>query len=950
TRRIHAHRVCSELAWDDYDEIHFHSGLALVRPDTNSCRLTPAALAHFCSLRLSLVLSGRSVFWRFGTEGGIDRELSSRVNINPSEAELEAIRKSGVEKIMSRRKGKRGTLEYECKMVGQSESKNRFYTLERMLELGLGKMAEMEDARQATVAAGMDLRPLTTKEVQRHLNDFGLDVEFGTHGKIRGLSGGQKVKLVIAAAMWNCPHLLVLDEPTNYLDRAALGALADGIREFGGGVIMISHSEEFYNSLCTEKWLVESGRVRVVGEAIETEYRAGGGKKVFEEDEEEKDQGKFGGSNGRMKQDAGISMRKGKWTSEESAYCDRLIEEFKKGNLPLAEGTTLRTFLSKLLNCDPMRISKKYTGDQCIGKIIFRRREDEMSKEDMDTIRHELAELEKTYLEREQYNQRRREKRLESELSRDKGRFLTNRNLTFAGARPQMPVSGAPTGQQYLQAQAMQVQAPPVPVPIHGSVPPQPSMKLESQHQQHHGAHGQGQHSHSDAAAIAQQLQPPPHQHQHQHTMAHAHAQLHPSQLHHLQRAQLNAMAMYQESAAKPPPIPVKLETSGNSSSSNSANARPGADTTPITKEPTDQAENESEGAGERSSSADSENSTSGQRESSNADMFPRVSSIDSFSCLFPRVASIDNFQFQNGNPSSYAPPHPLNDSNSGSHNNSSESSGMVKTSSWLNSSFPRVHSLEQLSTILQEHAPSSPPKDNAEAKDSEPVNDDDPDNNDEPVKEDDVRTDKKLSPNNSGQPTKMEAAIHIQAPKPLSKMPRNSSGIFPRVPSMDKLPRVPSMDKLPRISSMDKFPPMPSMDKIPRVPSMDKFPRVSSSSDMLSRFGSSDQLSSFPSFSNLAGLSSCGSFSNLSSLGGGGMKTGFPRNSSIEDILSLVASSESGPGLSSANSHLQLSALAAAASEAESAVLGDASSDDASKKRKLEDEEPSVKKNKVST
>lgn len=114
------------------------------------------------------------------------------------------------------------------------------------------------------------------------------------------------------------------------------------------------------------------------------------------------------------------AMRKGKWTAEESAYCDRLIEEFKKGNLPLAEGTTLRTFLSKLLNCDPMRISKKYTGDQCIGKIIFRRREDEVSKEDMENIRKDLAELEKTYLEREQYNQRRREKRLESELSRDK--------------------------------------------------------------------------------------------------------------------------------------------------------------------------------------------------------------------------------------------------------------------------------------------------------------------------------------------------------------------------------------------------------------------------------------------------------------------------------------------------------------------------------------------------
>jgi elongation factor 3 len=49
------------------------------------------------------------------------------------------------------------------------------------------------------------------------------------------------VKLVLAAAMWNLPHLIVLDEPTNFLDREALGALATAIKEFQGGVIMISH-------------------------------------------------------------------------------------------------------------------------------------------------------------------------------------------------------------------------------------------------------------------------------------------------------------------------------------------------------------------------------------------------------------------------------------------------------------------------------------------------------------------------------------------------------------------------------------------------------------------------------------------------------------------------------------------------------------------------------------
>ena len=49
-------------------------------------------------------------------------------------------------------------------------------------------------------------------------------------------------------------------------------------------------------------------------------------------------------------------LRRGKWTAEEEAYANRLIQEFKSGLLPLTDGTTLRNYLAKLLNVDPMRI------------------------------------------------------------------------------------------------------------------------------------------------------------------------------------------------------------------------------------------------------------------------------------------------------------------------------------------------------------------------------------------------------------------------------------------------------------------------------------------------------------------------------------------------------------------------------------------------------------------
>merc|ERR1712238_181535 len=72
---------------------------------------------------------------------------------------------------------------------------------------------------------------------------------------------------VLAAAMWNQPHILILDEPTNYLDRDSLGALAGAIEIFDGGVIIISHNNEFVSTLCPETWVMDSGHLETKGDA-----------------------------------------------------------------------------------------------------------------------------------------------------------------------------------------------------------------------------------------------------------------------------------------------------------------------------------------------------------------------------------------------------------------------------------------------------------------------------------------------------------------------------------------------------------------------------------------------------------------------------------------------------------------------------------------------------------
>jgi ABC-type Na+ transport system ATPase subunit NatA len=98
-------------------------------------------------------------------------------------------------------------------------------TRQQLEILGVAKLVNDMDSKEAA-RLGLMTRPLTTAAIEKHLDDFGLEPEFSTHSLMKGLSGGQKVKVVLAAAMWNNPHILVMDEPTNFLDRDSLGALA----------------------------------------------------------------------------------------------------------------------------------------------------------------------------------------------------------------------------------------------------------------------------------------------------------------------------------------------------------------------------------------------------------------------------------------------------------------------------------------------------------------------------------------------------------------------------------------------------------------------------------------------------------------------------------------------------------------------------------------------------
>ncbi|KAH8058456.1 ATPase [Aureococcus anophagefferens] len=238
-------------------------------PDNGDTRSTPRCT--WTSRR------GEYLQWRFGKF--IDQETLNTALEELKRKQAQATFAEPVrplpftfEKIMGRREGK-GGIEYEVKFWDRPERQNLYIEKERLSARASPRRCLFD--MLAASAAGLDLINATVSELQAHLDEFGLPQEFGTYGKVRGLSGGQKVKLVLAAAMWNRPHLLILDEPTNYLDRDSLGALSNAIKDFGGGVVMISHCHEFYAPLCNEEWHVAAGKLAVKGEAADRELKVG---------------------------------------------------------------------------------------------------------------------------------------------------------------------------------------------------------------------------------------------------------------------------------------------------------------------------------------------------------------------------------------------------------------------------------------------------------------------------------------------------------------------------------------------------------------------------------------------------------------------------------------------------------------------------------------------------
>ena len=207
-------------------------------------------------------------------------DMSLKICSSPEE-QLKAIE---AEYINARRDNKKlKTKDYQVKWKSKSREDMIWVTREILIKMGAVLLVQRFDEKEAA-ASGLQNKTLTSNCIEKYLQDFSIEPEQASHTQIGSLSGGQKVKIVIAASLWQNPHLIILDEPTNYLDRDGLGALTKAIEEFKGGVIIISHNKEFANAVAQEKWIMKSGNLRKEGESIVKEEEKINNKHIIEQD------------------------------------------------------------------------------------------------------------------------------------------------------------------------------------------------------------------------------------------------------------------------------------------------------------------------------------------------------------------------------------------------------------------------------------------------------------------------------------------------------------------------------------------------------------------------------------------------------------------------------------------------------------------------------------------
>ena len=102
-----------------------------------------------------------------------------------------------------------------------------------------------------------------------------LGIEKPLHDRLmKSLSDNEKLRVLLAQALFGEPDILLLDEPTNHLDVKSILWLEEFLAEFKQTVIVVSHDRHFLNNVCTHIADIDFGRIRLYTGNYEYWYEA----------------------------------------------------------------------------------------------------------------------------------------------------------------------------------------------------------------------------------------------------------------------------------------------------------------------------------------------------------------------------------------------------------------------------------------------------------------------------------------------------------------------------------------------------------------------------------------------------------------------------------------------------------------------------------------------------
>lgn len=99
-------------------------------------------------------------------------------------------------------------------------------------------------------------------DVSRLIQGLGLSNDI-LYSQMSSLTGKEKVKVLLAQALFGNPGIILLDEPTNHLDVKAINWLEDFLLDYQGTVIVVSHDRHFLNTVCTNIVDVDYGKIKM---------------------------------------------------------------------------------------------------------------------------------------------------------------------------------------------------------------------------------------------------------------------------------------------------------------------------------------------------------------------------------------------------------------------------------------------------------------------------------------------------------------------------------------------------------------------------------------------------------------------------------------------------------------------------------------------------------------